>query len=110
MSCAVLLNCCIQVRDPTGICEDPCPETQVRDPATGSCACPEGERLNPARGKCQRRVVTDAWVDSDKTDRYVESKERVIEEYGANGRVEVLDKRGRGQSLRRALAQPIPSH
>ena len=98
----------MQVRDPTGICEDPCPETQVRDPATGSCACPEGERLNPARGKCQRRVVTDAWVDSDKTDRYVEDKERVIEEYGANGRVEVLDRRGKS-SLRRALAQPIPS-
>ena len=80
----------------------------MRDPATGSCACPEGERLNPARGKCQRRGVTDAWVDSDKTDRYVEDKERVIEEYGANGRVEVLDRRG--QSLRRALPQPIPSH
>ena len=82
---------------------------QVRDQATGSCVCPEGERLNPKRGKCQRRVVTDAWVDSDKADRYVEDKEKVIEEYGANGRVEVLDRKG--QVLRRrAPARPIPSH
>ena len=96
-----------QVRDPTGICEEPCPETQVRD-QTGSCVCPEGERLNPKRGKCQKRVVTDAWVDSDKADRYVEDKEKVIEEYGANGSVEVLDKKG--QVLRRDLIHPTPSH
>ena len=78
-----------RVRDPTGLCEEPCPETQVRLPR-GKCGCPEGEQLNADRGKCQRRVVKDAWVDSDKVDQYVQDTKNVISKHDANGSVALI--------------------